>query len=366
MKIDIIAGARPNFVKIASIIEEIEKARSAGYKIEYRLIHTGQHSENIMSDCFFDQLDIPAPDINLGAQGESQAEITAKIMLGYEKIINDKSPELCMVVGDVTSTMACALVAQKAGIPVAHVEGGLRSNDWSMHEEINRLVTDSITNIFFTTSEFANKNLALSGVRNDRVFFVGNTMIDTLLKYQGKLIRPKIFEKAELKEKEYFVLTMHRPANVDSPDVISSFLSEISLNSRDFPVIFPVHPRTQKALISGCKKYKNIIFTLPMSYLEFIFLLKNSKAVITDSGGITEESTVLGIPCMTLRDNTERPETCLLGTNELIGTDPANIAPAFKKLFGNKWKKGKIPPFWDGHAAQRIVDALIKEYNLNL
>lgn len=365
MKIDIIAGARPNFVKIAPIISEIKKTQSAGSDLTYRLVHTGQHYDNNMSQSFFEQLEIPLPDINLGAHGGTQAEITSKIMLGYEKLLSEERSDLCLVVGDVTSTMACAIVAQKARIPVAHVEGGIRSNDWTMPEEINRLVTDSITNYFFTTSKYANQNLLLNGIPKDRIFFVGNTMIDTLLKYQTKLIKPAFFNEFNLLHNNYFVLTMHRPSNVDSYDNLSNFLSVISLHSRGFPVVFPVHPRTEKALSSGSANYNNILFVSPLSYLEFIYLVKYSKAVVTDSGGITEETTVMGIPCMTLRDNTERPETCFLGTNELLGTDPAKIGPAFAKLFNGDWKKGQIPPLWDGLTSERIVNILLKEFSIN-
>lgn len=365
MKIDIIAGARPNFVKIAPIIDEIKKAQSNGNDISYRLVHTGQHYDNNMSQSFFEQLEIPHPNINLCSHGGTQAEITSKIMLGYEKLLNEERSNLCIVVGDVTSTMACAIVAQKAEIPVAHVESGIRSNDWTMPEEINRLVTDSITNYFFTTSEYANQNLILNGISKDRIFFVGNTMIDTLLKYQTKLIKPTFFNEYNLLQKNYFVLTLHRPSNVDNYVNILKILSVLSLHSRGFPIVFPVHPRTAKALSSLSVNFNNIFFVSPLSYLEFIYLIKYSKAVITDSGGITEETTVMGIPCMTLRDNTERPETCFLGTNELLGTDSEKIGPAFAKLFNGNWKKGQIPPLWDGLTSERIVNIILNTFNVN-
>ena len=365
MKIDIIAGARPNFVKIAPIIREIKKTQLLGNDLTYRLVHTGQHFDDNMSHSFFEQLEIPLPNINLGAHGGTQTELTSKIMIGYEELLKEEKSGLCLVVGDVTSTMACAIVSQKAGIPVAHVEAGIRSNDWSMPEEINRIVTDSLTNYFFTTSEYANQNLLSNGVAKGRIYFVGNTMIDTLLRYQAKLIKPKIFNELNLLQKNYLVLTMHRPSNVDNCNNLSSFLYEISKHSGGLPVVFPVHPRTGKVLSTGLKNFKNIFFIPPLSYLEFIYLIKCSKAVVTDSGGITEETTVMGIPCMTLRDSTERPETCFLGTNELLGTDPGKIGPAFEILLNNNWKKGQIPPLWDGHTSERIVNILLKEFNIN-
>jgi UDP-N-acetylglucosamine 2-epimerase (non-hydrolysing) len=358
--IDIIAGARPNFMKIAPIIEAINQAQKKGSKLKFRLIHTGQHYDNKMSGAFFEELGIPNPDVNLGSGGGSQAEQTATIMIGYEKLLSEKPANLCLVVGDVTSTMACAIVAKKALMQVAHVEAGIRSGDLTMPEEINRLVTDAITDIFFTTSEEANTNLRISGVSDDKIVFVGNTMIDTLLKNLPRLKRPALFEENCLKEKNYFVLTLHRPANVDGEEKLKELLAEITNNSQGLPIIFPVHPRTQKNLENLGIQAVNLVYTEPMGYLEFNYLVKNAKAVITDSGGITEETTVLGIPCLTLRNNTERPETISVGTNELIGTDPKNIKPALEKLFAGHWKKGSIPELWDGKAAVRIVEHLQK------
>lgn len=359
MKIDIIAGARPNFMKIAPIIAEIKKAKSLGKPIEYRLIHTGQHYDKKMSGDFFEELGIPEPDENLGAGGGTQAEQTAAIMVGYEKLLLKEKADLCLVVGDVTSTMACAIVAKKLHLLVAHVEAGIRSLDLTMPEEINRLVTDSITDYFYTTSETANANLQNSGVDESRIVFVGNTMIDTLLKNLPRLKQPEIFNKSNLKPNEYFVLTLHRPANVDGEQKLKTLLEKIIEGAKGLPIVFPVHPRTAKNLQNLGLDAQNLLMVEPMSYLEFNFLVKNSKAVVTDSGGITEETTQMSIPCITLRNNTERPETIEIGTNELIGTNPDNVLPAFEKIFMGKWKKGGIPPLWDGKTSERIVEHLL-------
>lgn len=358
MLIDLIAGARPNFMKIAPITHAIQAAADSGADISFRLIHTGQHYDRNMSESFFEQLHIPHPDVNLGAGGGTQAEQAAAIMVGYEKLLLEKKPDLCLVVGDVTSTMACAIAAQKLHVKVAHVEAGIRSGDWTMPEEINRLVTDSITDYFFTTSEVANRNLRESGVSDDRIFFVGNTMIDTLLRNMPRFSKPAIWDEAGLEHGSYFVMTLHRPANVDEEAKLKELLSEIVTHSKGLPLIFPVHPRTSKMLQGLGVDAPNLHFSEPMGYLEFNYLVKNAKAVITDSGGITEETTVMGVPCMTLRDNTERPETVTVGTNELIGTDPKAIAPAMRTLFSGEWKKGGIPELWDGKTAERIVDIL--------
>jgi UDP-N-acetylglucosamine 2-epimerase (non-hydrolysing) len=356
--IDLIAGARPNFMKIAPIIDALKAAKSSGSRLSYRLIHTGQHYDRAMSGDFFAQLGIPEPDINLEVGSGTQAEQTANIMLRYEKVLLDKKSDLCLVVGDVTSTMACSIVARKLGVPVAHVEGGIRSGDWTMPEEINRVVTDSITNWFFTTSETANENLNRSGVTDDRIFFVGNTMIDTLLKQLPRLSPPAFWESLGLEPGNYFVVTLHRPANVDGEHQLLRLLQAIAEGTRGMPVVFPVHPRTGKNLRELDGKTPGFHYVDPQGYLEFNYLVKHSRGVITDSGGITEETTVLGVPCLTLRDNTERPETITVGTNELIGTNPAKLGPALARLLDGRWKKGGIPEKWDGKAAVRIVAEL--------
>jgi UDP-N-acetylglucosamine 2-epimerase (non-hydrolysing) len=356
--IDVIAGARPNFAKIAPIIRALEARRAAGGALTYRLVHTGQHYDASMSSDFFAQLGIPQPDVNLEVGSGSQAEQTAAIMTRYERLVLERPARLCLVVGDVTSTMACAIVARKLLVPVAHVEGGLRSGDWTMPEEINRVVTDSITNWFFTTSEVANANLRRAGVGSERIFFVGNTMIDTLLANSERLLAPDVWAELGLRKGRYFVLTLHRPANVDEESQLVGLLSAVGTGARDLPVVFPVHPRTAKTLEGMAGLPANMHFIDPQPYLQFNFLARHAKAVITDSGGITEETTVMGVPCMTLRNSTERPETVTVGTNELLGTDPAALAPAFERLFAGKWKKGAIPEKWDGKAAQRIVAVL--------
>lgn len=359
MLVDLISGARPNFMKIAPLIKAIQQKQKEGSNISFRLVHTGQHYDKNMSDNFFQQLGIPDPYINLGAGGGTQAEQTSKIMIGYEKLLRESPSDLCLVVGDVTSTMACSIVAKKQNVKVAHVEGGIRSGDMTMPEEINRIVTDSITDYFFTTSEVANSNLRKMGVHNDRIFFVGNTMIDTLLQHRSSFIQPRLWKELGLKEQAYIVMTLHRPANVDEEDQLKNLLKAIIDNSRKLPLVFPVHPRTKKMLEGLNVTAHNLYLTDPMTYLEFNFLVERAKAVITDSGGITEETTVMGIPCMTLRDSTERPETVTEGTNELLGTDPSALKPALDNLFLGKWKKGRIPEKWDGLAAWRIVDILV-------
>jgi len=360
MHITIIAGARPNFMKIAPIIHAIDNAKSEGKNISYRLIHTGQHYDKKMSGDFFVQLEIPEPHANLEAGGGSQAEQTAAIMIRFEKELIENPTDLVLVVGDVTSTMACAITAQKLHTKVAHVEAGIRSGDWTMPEEINRLVTDSITNYFFTTSDNANKNLKESGIGGDRIFFVGNTMIDTLLKQQSRFQKPAIWDELGLKDSEYFVMTLHRPANVDEESKLKELMDEIINNSNGLPLVFPVHPRTAKILSNLGVSYPQLHMVEPLGYLEFNYLVEHAKAVVTDSGGITEETTVMGIPCMTLRDNTERPETITLGTNELLGTDPKAIKPAMERLFAGEWKKGGDIPLWDGKTSERIVEYLLK------
>lgn len=359
MKLTLIAGARPNFMKIAPILHAIHNAQQSGQDIAYRLVHTGQHYDHAMSETFFKELNIPQPDTNLGCGGGTQAEQTAAIMIAFEKELMENPTDLVVVVGDVTSTMACSIVAKKLNTQVAHVEAGIRSGDMTMPEEINRIVTDSLTDYFFTTSEIANQNLRNAGVREEQIFFVGNVMIDTLLANMPKFSKPSIFDALQLQEKQYLVLTMHRPANVDAAEKLKSMMQEIVTNVQGLPIIFPIHPRTAQIFSDLGIAADNLHIVDPMGYLEFNYLVQNAKAVITDSGGITEETTVMGIPCITLRDNTERPETITIGTNELIGTNPEAIQPALDKLFSGSWKKGGIPELWDGKAAERIVGTLL-------
>ncbi len=544
MKITLIAGARPNFMKIAALIKAIEKwnkqpnpapslkGREKG--IEYRLVHTGQHYDKNMSDTFFEELGIPAPDVNLGCGGGTQAEQTAAIMVAFEKDLMAHPTDVVLVVGDVTSTMACSIVAKKLNTKVCHVEAGIRSWDLTMPEEINRMVTDCLADYMFTTSEVANRNLRRMGAypqplpegmgerptpnpslkggeyrrgdcfarvfgahtadrsqydlmkenastnrknpteaeaimwsllrRNNlglhfrrqhiildyivdfaciekgliieldggyhnnpeqqqldlqrtahlqqlgytelrfaneellcepesviekiesiafslpslqgrdgerpcqRYWFVGNVMIDTLLANRARFRKPEVWDRLGLKEKQYIVMTMHRPANVDEENHLRAMMEQIIDNVHGLPVIFPIHPRTAKILkelmsegmneLTIEERFPNLHIVEPLGYLEFNYLVERAKAVVTDSGGITEETTVMGVPCITLRDNTERPETCTVGTNELIGTKPEAIKPALDKLFAGEWKKGAIPELWDGHAAERIIAIL--------
>ena len=364
MQITIVAGARPNFIKIAPIIKEIEKRKNEGYDLNYRLVHTGQHYDKKLSATFFDELSIPDPNVNLNVGSGTQAEQTAAIMIGFEKELQTFPTDLVIVVGDVTSTMACSIVAKKLHIKVAHVEAGIRSGDLKMPEEINRMVTDSITDYFFTTSKLANNNLMNLGINEKQIFFVGNVMIDTLLSKEKDFRQPKAWQELNLKPKDYFVLTLHRPSNVDEESHFKNMLHEIITSSRNKPIIFPVHPRTKKILDTLDINFENLHFVEPLSYLEFNYLVKHAFAVLTDSGGITEEATMLNVPCMTFRNSTERPETCDIGTNVLVGSSIEKIKKSFEKLFDGNWKKGAYPELWDGKASERIIEEIIKIYNL--
>ena len=392
MLITLIAGARPNFMKIAPLIKAIQAAAEAGKDIAYRLVHTGQHYDKNMSDTFFEELGIPMPDVNLGCGGGTQAEQTANIMMAFERDLMANPTDLVLVVGDVTSTMACSIVAKKLNTKVCHVEAGIRSWDLTMPEEINRMVTDALADYMFTTSEVANKNLVLSGCSlenvpnylissspnslpeegytferiKQRVWYVGNVMIDTLLANRSRFRRPAVYDALGLEEKQYIVMTMHRPANVDEEAHLKALMEQIINNVHGLPIIFPIHPRTAKIFYNLWgdeaqlrQLFPNLHIVDPMGYLEFNYLVERAKAVVTDSGGITEETTVMGVPCITLRDNTERPETCTIGTNRLIGTRPEAIKPALDVLFAGEWQTGEIPPLWDGHTAERIVEILL-------
>ena len=366
MLIDLIVGARPNFIKIAPVIAAIKEYQAKGANIGFRLVHTGQHYDTAMSGSFFTQLDIPEPDVNFGAGGGSQAQQTASIMEGYEAYLAIEKPDLTIVVGDVTSTMACTIVAKKAGVKVAHIEAGIRSGDMLMPEEINRMVTDSITDYFFTTTPQAGELLKTQGIPKERIFFVGNVMIDTLKKQEPLFTPPEFWESAGLSPKSYIVLTLHRPSNVDDVAHLEELLTAIALEVRDKKVILPVHPRAAakiRKIMDGRAIFKSFLIVPAMDYRSFNYLVKNAFAVLTDSGGITEETTVMGIPCMTLRTSTERPETVTIGTNELIGIHPEAIPPAMQKLFSGQWKKGSIPELWDGQASQRIIRTVLEIFN---
>lgn len=356
MRLTIVAGARPNFMKIAPIVHALNRSRHSG--ISYRLVHTGQHYDNNMSGRFFAELGIPEPHANLNCGSGTQAEQTGKIMIAFEKELTDHKTDLVLVVGDVTSTMACTITAKKMCVKVAHVEAGIRSHDMHMPEEINRMVTDSITDYFFTTTQDAGRNLEKTGIPKHKIFFVGNTMIDTLLKHRSHFERPEIYDAANLQQQKYLVVTLHRPSNVDVPENLSAIIETIHKNAKGMPVVFPIHPRTRKNIEGHITDLSGIYFTEPLPYLQFNYLVAHSACVITDSGGITEETTVMGVPCITMRDNTERPETVMIGTNELIGTKPQALEPALNILHNGLWKKGSIPALWDGKAAERIVQVL--------
>jgi UDP-N-acetylglucosamine 2-epimerase (non-hydrolysing) len=361
MKITIIAGARPNFIKIAPIIKAIEKKQTEGNSISYRLVHTGQHYDKNLSDTFFEELNIPHPDVNLEVKSGSQAEQTAAIMIAFEKELLQNPCDLVLVVGDVNSTMACAIVAKKLNTKVAHVEAGIRSGDWSMPEEINRIVTDSITDYFFTTSTWASENLMKYGANDIQISFVGNVMIDTLFQNIDRITKPTFWDEFQLSKENYIVLTLHRPSNVDEENSLVQLLLGIDEMANDKKVIFPIHPRTKAILGEQNLNLKNILFVDPQGYLNFMYLIKNSFAVITDSGGISEETTVLSIPCFTLRNNTERPETISVGTNHLVGTSIENLKKTYAGFLQNETKKAGIPELWDGKASERIIDILLRK-----
>lgn len=359
MKITIIAGARPNFIKIAPIIKAIEKKQSKGTNISYRLVHTGQHYDKNLSETFFEELNIPQPDANLEVKSGTQAEQTAAIMTAFEKELIQNPSDLVLVVGDVNSTMACAIVAKKLNVKVAHVEAGIRSGDMTMPEEINRIVTDSITDYFFTTSTTASENLIKYGANATHIHFVGNVMIDTLYQNLTRISPPQIWDEFGLVKNNYVILTLHRPSNVDEEKSLIALLQGIDKMVGDKKIVFPIHPRT-KAILGETKLIlKNILLVEPQGYLNFMFLIKNSFAVITDSGGISEETTVLGIPCFTMRTTTERPETIKIGTNNLVGTSIENLTLEFAKFLKNGLSKRGIPELWDGCASDRIVAVLL-------
>lgn len=363
MKIIQVVGARPNFMKVAPLQRAFKKYPD----IQSLIVHTGQHYDSAMSDIFFQQLELPEPDYFLGVGGGSHTEQTAKIMIAFEKVLQKELPDLVLVVGDVNSTIACALVAVKMNIPVAHVEAGLRSNDRSMPEEINRILTDNISDWLFVTEPDGMKNLSEEGISNDKVYFVGNTMIDSLAYYLPKLDHialPDDLQSAELKPMQYILMTMHRPSNVDTQEGLMATLSVINLASRYKKVILPVHPRTENnlkkfGLFDELLNNKNIILTGPLGYLPFVKLMKDAWLVITDSGGIQEETTFLKIPCLTFRRTTERPITVEVGTNTMISELNLELVRyKIDELSEGSYKTGQIPKLWDGKTAERIAEIL--------
>lgn len=355
-----VVGARPNFMKIAPIQRVMRKFPN---EIEPLLLHTGQHYDERMSKFFFEDLQLPQPDIYLGVGSGSHAEQTAKIMVDFEKVCLEHKPDMVLVVGDVNSTVACSLVASKLWIPVVHVEAGLRSFDRRMPEELNRLVTDTLSDHLFVTEKSGMENLAREGVDPAKVHFVGNVMIDSLAYFLEKAAQSPILQQLELTQRNYVLVTLHRPSNVDDPENFLKIISAFERIPKDTPIVFPIHPRTEKnikafGLEERVRALSNLKLLSPVGYLDFMQLTQNCKFVMTDSGGIQEETTYLGIPCITLRENTERPSTVEVGTNEIVGTDLDKILPLIDRLFAGQWKKGAIPEKWDGRAAERIVEVL--------
>jgi len=359
MRIINVVGARPNFMKISPIMAAMKEYPD----IEPILVHTGQHYDQLMSDQFFKELHIPYPNINLNVGSDSQAKQVAKIMEKFDDVCKELNPDGILVVGDVNSTLACSLVASKSGIKLVHLEAGLRSNDRKMPEEINRLVTDTLADLLLTPSEDANCNLIREGISPDKIVCVGNIMIDTLFRYLPMARESKILKKHGLKEYEYVLLTMHRPDNVDKREQLESFIQAFDIIQKDIPVIFPVHPRTLKNLhvfnlMKHLENMSNLIIENTLGYYDFMRLTSGAKIVITDSGGIQEETTVLKIPCITIRENTERPLTVEMGSNVVVGKDTKMLLKYVKKALQGEWKEVRIPDKWDGKTANRVVDTI--------
>lgn len=358
-----IVGARPNFMKIAPIQREMLRRESEFLPL---IVHTGQHYDAAMSDSFFEDLDIPKPDFYLDVGSASHAVQTARIMTAFEPVVLEQKPDWVLVVGDVNSTIACALVCAKLGVKVAHVEAGLRSRDRTMPEEINRILTDAISDLLLTTSEDADENLKHEGVPAEKIRFVGNVMIDSLFYNLKKAESSHIREDLRLEGKDYAALTLHRPSNVDEKETLSGLLDALAEIGARLPVIFPVHPRTKARIaefgFAPRIENSNVKLIEPLGYIDFLRLYSGARLVLTDSGGIQEETTALGIPCLTLRENTERPITIEMGTNILVGTNAEKIKQtAFGILESNSKKDTKIPPLWDGRAAERICSELKSE-----
>lgn len=359
-KIISVVGTRPNFIKVAPLCRAF-----AAYpeKITSLLCHTGQHSDATMSDVFFEELGMPAPDFFLGINNGTHAEITGRIMIEFEKILERERPDLVIVVGDVNSTLACALAAVKLWIPVVHVESGLRSGDRSMPEEINRIVTDSISDFLFVTESSGTENLKREGVPEEKIFFTGNVMIDTLVYLEPRILASDVLYRLNLQRGQYILVTFHRPSNVDDRESLSSLVTFLNTMALSLPVVFPIHPRTRRNLREfGLAESlaPEVILMEPLGYIDFQALTRFAKVVVTDSGGIQEETTFLGVQCITVRDNTERPVTTILGTNQLCGTDLAFVGGKVAEVLSGNEKTGTLPPLWDGRAAERIAEVLVK------
>ncbi|MBC8042909.1 MAG: UDP-N-acetylglucosamine 2-epimerase (non-hydrolyzing) [Rhizobacter sp.] len=358
-KIISVVGARPNFMKVAPFHHELVKRGN----FQSVILHTGQHYDEKMSQVFFTELGLPKPDIYLGVGSGSHAEQTAKVMVAFEKVLQDQIPDLVVVVGDVNSTLACSITAAKLLVPVAHIEAGLRSGDRTMPEEINRIVTDSISDLLFVSEPSGMHNLINEGVPDEKMFLVGNIMIDSLVTHLPKAMQSNVLMELGLKPKSYTLVTLHRPSNVDEPESLEKILRLFKAISEKSEIVFPIHPRTRKmfeqsGLTARVKEIKGLHLVDPQGYIEFLRLMKEASLVLTDSGGVQEETTVLGVPCLTMRENTERPITVEVGTNELVGTDEDEVREAALGVLSGKGKAGKIPQLWDGHTAERIVSQL--------
>ncbi len=368
MKVINVVGARPNFMKMAPLIEAMNRRPQ---DFSHLLVHTGQHYDERMSRSFFQDLGMPRPDIDLEVGSGSHAEQTARVMVEFEKVCLRETPDLVIVVGDVNSTMACAITAKKLGIGVAHVEAGLRSRDMTMPEEINRLCTDVLCDFLFTTDHFADENLRAEGVPPEKIFFVGNVMIDTLLKHRHKAAQLDLIGRWGLAPGRFATLTLHRPSNVDDGATLRGILEALREVAEQIPIVFPVHPRTRKMidqfglahLCSTTEQPTGLWLTEPLGYLDLLHLNMHAMMVITDSGGLQEETTVLGVPCLTLRNNTERPITCEVGTNIIVGNDPGNIRVQAGRILRGDARKGVAPEKWDGRAAERIARILAEAYS---
>jgi UDP-N-acetylglucosamine 2-epimerase (non-hydrolysing) len=359
MKVLNVVGARPNMMKMAPLVD----AMGHFPDLQQKLLHSGQHYDAKLSQVFFDELGIPQPDIYLGVGSGSHAEQTAQVMVEFEQVVLADRPDVVVVVGDVNSTLACSVTAAKLWIPVAHVEAGLRSFDRRMPEEINRLVTDQVSDLLFTTSRQANENLRREGIPHERIFFVGNVMIDTLMKHRERAVGLRSPARFGLEPGQYTLLTLHRASNVDAPVVLAGLLDALTRIQRDTTILFPIHPRTAKRIAEfgfteRLQAAPNLRVVEPLGYLEFLDLMIHAQMVLTDSGGIQEETTILGIPCLTMRENTERPVTITEGTNTLVGTDPDRIVDTAHTVLDGESKTGRTPELWDGHAAERIVQTL--------
>lgn len=366
MKLLLVAGARPNFMKIAPLMEALQRVRSAHADMEYRLVHTGQHYDERMSQAFFDDLGLPRPDVSLGVGSGTHAEQTANVMVAFERVLVEERPGWVVVVGDVNSTMACAITAKKEGRKVAHVEAGLRSRDWTMPEEINRVVTDALSDLLFTTDPIASQNLLAEGVDPDRIHFVGNVMVDTLLKHRERAEDLGEWRRHGLEPRSYGVVTLHRPSNVDDQPVFEGILSALETIAEELPLLFPVHPRTRKmamtyGLWERMSRWPHTHLLEPLGYLEMLSLTSRAAMILTDSGGLQEEAVVLGVPCITLRDNTERPITVRVGANQVVGSVPEAIVRAARAIRVDGRSGFPVPEKWDGRAAERIVEILLRQ-----